>query len=121
MTLKLAMTPSLRGLITTRLAGVRPSISLAVLPTASTAPVFLLTATLEGSSTTIPRLRTYTRVFTVPKSIARSLENRLSMGRRFSGEARVTQSKRITPADLIRLFGKPPVGSGSPSPCASSR
>ena len=34
--------------------GVRPSISLASLPTASTLPVTRLTATIDGSETTIP-------------------------------------------------------------------
>src|ERR1700677_2341088 len=62
----------------TMLPGVRPSISLASLPTASTSPVFLLIATIEGSLTTMPLPRAYTRVFAVPKSIARSLENTLN-------------------------------------------
>src|ERR1039458_3656076 len=48
-TLKSAMTPSFMGLMATMLPGVRPSISLASLPTASTSPVFLLSATMEGS------------------------------------------------------------------------
>ena len=42
MTLKSAMTPSFIGLMATMLPGVRPSISLASLPTASTSLVFLL-------------------------------------------------------------------------------
>jgi len=53
-TLKSAMTPSFMGLMATMLPGVRPSISLASVPTASTSPVFLLMATMEGSLTTIP-------------------------------------------------------------------
>src|ERR1700721_1036365 len=72
------MTPSFIGLMATILPGVRPSISLASLPTASTSPVFLLMATIEGSLTTMPLPRAYTRVFAVPKSIARSLENTLN-------------------------------------------
>ena len=36
------------------LPGVRPSISLASRPTASTLPVTRLTATIEGSETTMP-------------------------------------------------------------------
>ncbi len=39
------------------LPGVRPSISLASLPTASTRLVSLLITTIEGSRTTMPRLR----------------------------------------------------------------
>jgi hypothetical protein len=35
-------------------------------------------ATIDGSETTIPRPRAYTRVFAVPRSIARSLENKLN-------------------------------------------
>src|SRR5437868_5911946 len=58
----------------TMLPGVRPSISLASLPTASTSPVFLLMATIEGSLTTIPLPRAYTHVLAVPRSMARSLE-----------------------------------------------
>src|ERR1044071_5325964 len=60
------------------LPGVRPSISLASLPTASTLLVTLLIATMEGSLTTMPRPLAYTRVFAVPRSMARSLENGLN-------------------------------------------
>src|SRR6201999_152388 len=77
-TLKSAITPSFMGLMATMLPGVRPSISLASLPTASTSPVFLLIATIEGSLTTMPLPRAYTKVFAVPKSIARSLEKTLN-------------------------------------------
>ena len=66
----------------TMLPGVRPSISFASLPTASTSPVFLLMATIEGSFTTMPLPRAYTNVLAVPRSIARSLENRLNKDRR---------------------------------------
>ena len=55
--------------------GVRPSISLASLPTASTWSLVLLIATIEGSLNTIPLPRANTQVFAVPRSIARSLEN----------------------------------------------
>ena len=51
---KSAMTPSFMGRMATMLPGVRPSISLASRPTASTFPVTLLTATMEGSETTMP-------------------------------------------------------------------
>src|ERR1700729_4124336 len=80
-TLKSAITPSFIGLIATMLPGVRPNISLASLPTASTSPVVLLIATIEGSLTTMPFPRAYTRVLAVPKSIARSLENILNSER----------------------------------------
>src|ERR671918_1457378 len=56
-TSKSAMTPSFIGLIATMLPGVRPSISLASLPTASTRPLILLIATIDGSLTTIPFTR----------------------------------------------------------------
>ena len=76
------MTPSFMGLMATMLPGVRPSISLASLPTASTSPVFLFNATIEGSLTTMPLPRAYTSVLAVPRSIARSLENMLKSERR---------------------------------------
>src|SRR5690349_16688145 len=72
------ITPSFMGLMATVLPGVRPSISLASLPTASTSPVFLLMATMEGSLTTMPLPRAYTSVLAVPRSMARSLEKMLN-------------------------------------------
>src|ERR1700689_4374335 len=80
-TLKSAITPSFMGLMATMLPGVRPSISFASFPTASTSPVFLLIATMEGSLTTMPLPRAYTKVLAVPKSIARSLEKTLNSER----------------------------------------
>src|SRR5262252_8164260 len=77
-TLKSAMTPSFIGLIATTLPGVRPSISFASLPTATTSPVALLMATIDGSFTTIPLPPENTSVFAVPRSIARSDENKLN-------------------------------------------
>src|SRR5688572_8061331 len=68
------MTPSFIGLIATMLPGVRPSISFAPVPTASTRPVTLFTATIEGSLTTMPRPFAYTQVLAVPRSMARSVE-----------------------------------------------
>src|SRR5467141_1980923 len=82
-TLKSAITPSFMGLMATMLPGVRPSISLASLPTASTSPVFLLMATMEGSLTTMPFPLANTSVFAVPRSMARSDEKRLNRERRF--------------------------------------
>src|SRR6185436_14621065 len=61
---------------------VRPSISLASRPTASTPPFPLLIATIEGSLTTMPLPRAYTQVLAVPRSIAMSLENTESIERR---------------------------------------
>ena len=75
------MTPSFIGLMATMLPGVRPSISLASLPTASTSPVILLIATIDGSLTTMPLPAAYTRVLAVPRSMARSLENMLKSER----------------------------------------
>src|SRR4030066_104688 len=76
------VTPSFIGLIATMLPGVRPSISLASLPTASTRPLILLIATMDGSLTTMPLPRAYTHVLAVPRSMARSLENRENTDRR---------------------------------------
>src|SRR5579864_3036894 len=76
-TLKSAITPSFIGLIATTLPGVRPSISFASFPTATTSPLFLLIATIEGSFTTMPLPLANTSVFAVPRSMARSEERRL--------------------------------------------
>ena len=57
--------------------GVRPNIRLASSPTASTLVVPASMATTEGSRSTMPLSRTYTRQLAVPKSIPISLENRL--------------------------------------------
>ncbi len=54
-TSKLAITPSFIGRIATMLPGVRPNMSLASRPTASTWLVTLLIATIDGSETTMPR------------------------------------------------------------------
>ena len=73
-TSKSAMTPSFIGRIDSMLPGVRPSISLASLPTASMRLVSLLMTTTEGSRTTMPCPLAKTRVLAVPRSMARSLE-----------------------------------------------
>src|SRR5437867_9578189 len=75
------MTPSFIGRIRMMFPGVRPSMSFASLPTASTFPVFWLIATMEGSLTTIPFPFAKTIVLAVPRSIARSFEKRLSRER----------------------------------------
>jgi hypothetical protein len=51
---KSAITPSRIGLMAVMFAGVRPSISLASMPTASIRPVVLFIATMDGSLTTMP-------------------------------------------------------------------
>ena len=56
--LKSEITPSRRGRIASTTPGVRPSIRLADSPTASTLPVFVLTATTDGSLRTTPFPRT---------------------------------------------------------------
>src|SRR5436305_6694882 len=45
------------------------------LPISSTLLLTLLTATMDGSRTTMPLFFAYTSVFAVPRSIARSFEN----------------------------------------------
>src|SRR5580704_15965406 len=77
------MTPSFMGRMATMLPGVRPSISLASFPTASTSPVVLLMATMDGSLTTMPLPLAKTSVFAVPRSMARSDEKRLKRERKF--------------------------------------
>src|SRR5271169_5466356 len=72
------MTPSFIGLMATTLPGVRPSMSFASRPTATTSPLALLIATMDGSFTTIPLPCENTSVFAVPRSIARSEENKLN-------------------------------------------
>ena len=52
--------------------GVRPIIRLASMPTASGRSSLMLTATTDGSLSTMPRPRTYTRVLAVPRSTAMS-------------------------------------------------
>src|SRR3982074_340307 len=98
------MTPSFIGLIATILPGVRPSISFASRPTASTRPFSLLMATIDGSLTTMPFPRAYTHVLAVPRSMARSLENNDSIERRLKG--RLLQE----PGDSRQNRGRQDVG-----------
>src|SRR5262245_52176971 len=106
-TSKSAMTPSFIGLIATMLPGVRPSMSLASLPTASTRPLTLLIATIDGSLTTMPFPRAYTQVLAVPRSIARSLEKsennerRLILPKTFQSELKTQNSKLRTQGLLL--------------------
>src|SRR3954466_12020646 len=69
---KSAITPSFRGRIALIVDGVRPSICLASAPTACTSPLETSTAPTHGPETTMPRPRTYTSVFAVPRSTAMS-------------------------------------------------
>src|SRR5438128_282327 len=91
------MTPSFMGLMATMLPGVRPSISFASLPTASTSPLFLLMATMDGSLTTMPFPLAKTSVLAVPRSIARSEENRLNRERKFIEREVLFASERTMP------------------------
>ena len=72
---KSAMTPSFIGRTATMEPGVRPIISFACLPTASTVSVLTSTATTEGSRMTMPLPFMNTRVFAVPRSMPISFEN----------------------------------------------
>src|SRR4029077_4131747 len=81
-TLKSAITPSFMGRMATILPGVRPSISLASRPTATTSPLVLLMATMEGSFTTMPLPLANTSVLAVPRSMARSDDSRLKTDRK---------------------------------------
>src|SRR6516162_3104980 len=120
-TLKSAITPSFIGLIATTLPGVRPSMSFASRPTATTSPLILLIATMEGSFTTIPLPCENTNVFAVPKSIARSDENRLNTDLRLypflfitaspCGEDLARQELRVrppnSPSSIVAVFAGP--------------
>ena len=71
-TIKSAITPSLKGLIAWIFPGVLPNIVLASSPTANTCffPPCSTIATTEGSFKTTPCPFTTTKVLAVPKSIA---------------------------------------------------
>ena len=75
---KSEITPSRSGRMAMMLAGVRPTISLASEPIASTFLVFLSMATTEGSLMTMPLPRTFTKVLAVPRSTPMSSEKRPS-------------------------------------------
>ena len=78
---KSAITPSRSGRMAVMEPGVRPIISLAWLPTATTFAglVLTLTATTDGSRITMPLPLTNTRVLAVPRSMAISWENSIAM------------------------------------------
>ena len=96
-TSKSAMTPSFMGRMATMLPGVRPSISLASVPTASTRLVCVFTATIDGSRTMMPLPRAKISVFAVPRSTARSLEKI---------EKTDFQDKKDLPQNVPRLRGR---------------
>src|SRR5438309_97477 len=98
------MTPSFIGLMATMLPGVRPSMSLASLPTASTRPFTLLMATIDGSLTTMPLPRAYTQVLAVPRSIARSLENRDNIERRLNKDS-LRRARRLVVGRRSSVIG----------------
>src|SRR5580693_8434700 len=103
-TLKSAMTPSFMGRMATILPGVRPSISLASFPTASTSPVVLLMATMDGSLTTMPLPLANTSVLAVPRSMARSDEKRLKSERKFIGQSLIRgEPGRTVQASHLKL------------------
>src|SRR5271157_185301 len=106
-TLKSAITPSFMGRIATMLPGVRPSISFASLPTASTSPLFLLMATMDGSLTTIPLPLAKTSVLAVPRSMARSEENRLKRERKFMdyGDSQIKEGRAADGRSTVLLHG----------------
>src|SRR5262249_5580355 len=77
--------------------GVFPSIALASLPTAMTDRSLSSTATMEGSRSTTPSPRTNTRVFAVPRSIARSRE---SARKNITGSVSRVAGPRGQPAEI---------------------
>ena len=111
-TLKSAITPSFMGRMATMFPGVRPSMSFASFPIASTSLVTLLIATMEGSFTTTPLPFAYTSVFAVPRSMARSEEKRLNNERSFISRGLAAQRRaassfhqtNLPPAFIVRLL-----------------
>ena len=79
-TSKSAITPWRSGRVAEIVAGVRPIIRWASAPTAWTSPVRSSIATTDGSDSTMPRPRTWTTVFAVPRSMAMSRTGRNDPG-----------------------------------------
>src|SRR6266540_792550 len=100
-TSKSAITPCRSGRLAEIVAGVRPIIRFASSPTAYTLPLLESVATTEGSESTIPRPRTYTSVFAVPRSIARSRPALLSEERKLSGSAGGKRRGERRPVDVV--------------------
>ena len=72
-----AMTPSRSGWITSISRGSLSASASAASPTAATLPTIVSMAIAVGSSSTMPRPATQTRVLTVPRSIATLLRKRM--------------------------------------------
>src|SRR6266480_4379047 len=110
---KSAITPSLSGRIAWIEPGVRPSIRFASTPTACTSPVLESTATTEGSESTIPRPRTYTSVFAVPRSTAMSrppkpvIEEKMPMTASESTASFARLPKALTLSSRLRVYLHP--------------
>ena len=125
-TSKSLMTPSRSGRTAMMFAGVRPTIRLASAPMASTRFDFASIATTDGSLMTIPRSRTWTSVFAVPRSMPMSREKRPSRrsnmiwcGSFLRGLGRVAR-----PAVRSRRAGsggRPPQYTRSPVPAGAVR
>src|SRR3954463_4845775 len=108
-TSKSAITPWRNGRSAEIVAGVRPIIRWASAPTAWTSPVRWSIATTEGSDNTMPRPRTYTSVFAVPRSTAMSRPPKpLKLSRNPIGAGDLTE------VPLPRLVRAAPHRSGSP-------
>src|SRR3954447_15680560 len=100
-TSKSAITPWRSGRSAEMLAGVRPIICWASWPTACTSPVRWSIATTDGSDMTMPRPRTNTTVFAVPRSMATSPSERRDQRRRRRAAIamQATRSGRRRPPD----------------------
>src|SRR3954462_12235757 len=97
-TSKSAMTPWRSGRVAEIVAGVRPIIRCASAPTAGTSPVRSSIATTDGSDSTMPRPRTWTTVFAVPRSMAMS-----RTGRRARAERRTACPPSVLGAIAYRV------------------
>src|SRR5437773_772000 len=105
---KSLMTPSFSGRMATIDAGVRPTIRFASAPIARMFPVRRSLATTEGSLMTMPRPRTWTSVFAVPRSMPISLRGLRGRAGDRSRAARVRESGQ--PDRLVAIvIGDDPV------------
>ena len=118
---KSEITPSRSGRTATIVEGVRPTISFASSPIASTRFETVSIATTDGSSTTMPRPRTKTSVLAVPRSMPMSCEKmprKLERGLKatanpFAASCR-EDTERTTPS-------APRAGEGQRGPAAGAR
>ena len=95
-----AMTPSRSGWITWMSCGSLSARASAASPTAATLPTAVSMAIAVGSSSTMPRPATQTRVFTVPRSIATLPRKRMLLPSVQHTPLRVTFAKRT--AGILR-------------------